>query len=54
MSTRLHPGNPAEAVIAPFFDRALSPEDEWLLEPAPGTVGLVRHHLVTRLEIQPL
>ncbi len=40
MPLRLHPVNPAEAVIAPFFDRALSPEDEWRLEAAPGTVGL--------------
>ena len=37
---RLHPINPAEAVIAPFFDPALSPEQEWTLESGPGTQNL--------------
>lgn len=29
---RFHPVNPAEPVIAVFFDPALSPESEWRLE----------------------
>jgi hypothetical protein len=37
---RLHPINPAEAVIAPFFDPALTPEQEWTLQSAPGTQNL--------------
>ncbi|HEY3340960.1 MAG TPA: hypothetical protein VGK81_03040, partial [Anaerolineae bacterium] len=37
---RLHPINPAEAVIAPFFDPALSPEQEWTLQSGPGTQNL--------------
>lgn len=37
---RLHPINPAEAVIAPFFDPALSPEAAWKLESGPSTQGL--------------
>lgn len=34
---RLHPVNTAEAVIMPFFDPGLSPEQEWVLESGVGT-----------------
>ena len=34
---RLHPINPAEAIIACFFDHALSPENQWALQAGPGT-----------------
>jgi hypothetical protein len=37
---RAYPVNPAEAVIAPFFDPALSPEKEWRLMPGPTTQNL--------------
>jgi hypothetical protein len=37
---RLHPVNVAEAVVAPFFDLALSPEQAWTLRGAPGTQNL--------------
>jgi len=36
----LRPINPAEAIIAPFFDPALSPEAAWTLEGGAGTRGL--------------
>lgn len=44
---RLHPVNPAEAVIAAFFDPGLSPEAEWVMTPAPGTRNLRRSHSYT-------
>lgn len=37
---RLHPVNPAEAVIAAFFDEGLSPKAEWILTPAPEAQGV--------------
>lgn len=37
---RLHPVNPAEAVLAAFFDPGLSPEKEWTLTPAPEARGV--------------
>lgn len=44
---RLHPVNPAEAVLAAFFDPGLSPLDEWKLSAGPGTKGLRRLHNYT-------
>ena len=37
---RLHPINTAEAIIACFFDSALTPEKQWTLQPGPGTRNL--------------
>lgn len=37
---RLHPINPAEAIIAPFFDPTLSPEGEWVLTGPDTTKNL--------------
>jgi hypothetical protein len=37
---RLHPVNPAEAIIAPFFDPGLSPQGRWRLTAMPGTRNL--------------
>ena len=37
---RLHPINTAEAIIGCFFDKALSPEGQWTLQPGPGTRNL--------------
>ena len=44
---RPHPVNPAESVIAAFFDPGLSPVDEWTLVPGPGTRGLRKVHNYT-------
>ncbi len=38
---RIHPVNPAEAVIAPFFDPGLSHQDEWTLQ-GPATTRNLR------------
>jgi len=37
---RIHPVNPAEAIIACFFDYSLNPQKQWVLEAAPTTRNL--------------